>query len=221
LSPKEYSNNRNTDLVAIRKNKLKSNHMLNIVLFGPPGAGKGTQSAKLIEKYKLVHLSTGDLLRSQIAEGTLLGLKAKGLMDNGVLVPDEVVIGMIDHKLKENSNARGFIFDGFPRTVAQAGALDTLLKQNNTSISGMIALEVEDEELTKRLLLRGTNSGRADDQDEALIRRRISEYNEKTLPVAAYYQKQGKFSSVNGIGEMDKIFDQLTKKIEQFSVPAA
>ena len=189
--------------------------MLNIVLFGPPGAGKGTQSAKLIDKYHLVHLSTGDLLRSQIAAGTELGLKAKQLMDSGVLVPDEVVIGMIGNKIKENKDAKGFIFDGFPRTVKQAEALDTLLASHHTSISGMIALEVENEELTKRLLNRGKDSGRADDQNETLIRKRIQEYNEKTLPVANYYQQQNKFTSIDGIGEIEEIFSGISEQIEQ------
>src|SRR5690606_2944871 len=134
--------------------------MLNLVLFGPPGAGKGTQSQKLIEKYQLIHLSTGDLLRNEIANGTELGLEAKKLMDEGKLVPDEVVIGMISNKLRENANVKGFIFDGFPRTVAQAEALDNLLASHNQRISTMIALEVDDVELEKRLLLRGKDSGR-------------------------------------------------------------
>lgn len=180
--------------------------MLNLVLFGPPGAGKGTQSQKLIEKYNLVHLSTGDLLRSQIAAGTELGLKAKALMDEGTLVPDEVVIGMIDAKLKENKQAGGFIFDGFPRTVPQAEALDRLMTENGTEITCMIALEVGEEELTKRLLLRGQSSGRPDDQNEDLIRKRVQEYNNKTMPVANYYEQQGKFFSVHGIGEIEEIF---------------
>ena len=190
--------------------------MLNIVLFGPPGAGKGTQSEKLIDKYQLVHLSTGDLLRSQIAAGTELGLKAKQLMDSGILVPDEVVIGMIGNKIKENSNVNGFIFDGFPRTVKQAEALNDLLKSNQTEISCMIALQVEDNELTKRLLNRGKDSGRADDQDEKLIRKRIEEYNEKTLPVANYYQKQNKFTSIDGIGEIEEIFSGISKQVDKF-----
>ncbi|GAA4467852.1 adenylate kinase [Nibrella saemangeumensis] len=188
--------------------------MLNLVLFGPPGAGKGTQSEKLINKYNLVHLSTGDLLRSQIAAGTELGLQAKSLMDKGILVPDEVVIGMIDTKLNENPSAAGFIFDGFPRTVRQAEALDTLLGQHNTGITVMVALVVDQEELTKRLLLRGQTSGRADDQNEELIRRRVQEYNEKTTPVASYYEQQGKYVAIDGIGEIDQIFGLICQKVE-------
>lgn len=189
--------------------------MLNLVLFGPPGAGKGTQSEFLIQKYNLVHLSTGNLLRAEIANGTELGLRAKSLMDAGLLVPDEVVIGMIDNKLKENKDAAGFIFDGFPRTVAQAQALDELMVKNNTAITCMIALEVDNDELTRRLLDRGKTSGRPDDQDEALIRRRVQEYNEKTRPVADYYAAQGKFSAVNGIGAIDDISQHLCAEIEK------
>jgi adenylate kinase len=188
--------------------------MLNIVLFGPPGAGKGTQSQKLIDKYQLVHLSTGDLLRSEIAAGTELGLKAKQLMDKGILVPDEVVIGMIGYKLKQNAQAKGFIFDGFPRTVAQAKALDVLLDQYQAPISGMIALEVNEEELTKRLLLRGATSGRPDDQNEELVRKRVQEYNSKTAPVADYYAQQGKYTAIHGIGEIEQIFEEICEKID-------
>ncbi|KAA5548304.1 adenylate kinase [Adhaeribacter rhizoryzae] len=190
--------------------------MLNIVLFGPPGAGKGTQSQKLIDTYQLIHLSTGDLLRSQIAAGTELGLRAKTLMDQGLLVPDEVVIGMIDSKLKENKSAAGFIFDGFPRTVPQAEGLDELMAQNNTAITCMIALEVSEEELTKRLLLRGQTSGRPDDQDESLVRKRVQEYNTKTAPVAGFYAQQGKYHAVNGIGEIDEIFNQTCSIIDSY-----
>src|ERR1035438_9224240 len=150
--------------------------MLNIVLFGPPGAGKGTQSDLIIKKYQLVHLSTGDILRSEVKEGTALGMEAKKLMDAGDLVPDEIVIGMISSKLDANKEAKGFIFDGFPRTTAQAKALDKLLSDKNTSISMMLALEVDDDELIKRLLNRGLQSGRSDDADSTIIANRISEY---------------------------------------------
>jgi len=187
--------------------------MLNIVLFGPPGAGKGTQSENLISKYGLVHLSTGDILRSEIARGTNLGKKAKEIMDRGELVGDEIVIGMIESKLDENPHAKGFIFDGFPRTAGQAVALDDLLQKKGTGISGMLALEVDDEELTKRLLLRGKDSGRPDDRDETVIRRRIQEYNNKTLPLKNYYSEQGKFHSINGIGTIDEIFKSLVERI--------
>ena len=156
--------------------------MLNIVLFGPPGAGKGTQSEKLINKYELVHLSTGDILRSEIAEGADLGMEAKELMDEGILVPDEVVIGMIRSKIGKNPQAKGFIFDGFPRTEAQAEALDELLDHINTSIDMMLALEVDNDELTSRLLKRGEDSGRSDDKNEGIIRTRIEEYDRKTAP---------------------------------------
>jgi adenylate kinase len=199
--------------------------MLNLVLFGPPGAGKGTQSENLIQKYNLVHLSTGDLLRSQIAAGTELGLRAKQLMDQGLLVPDEVVIGMIETKLQENQSVAatawadrsngGFIFDGFPRTVRQAIALDQLLDQHNTKINIMIALVVDSEELTRRLLLRGQTSGRPDDQNEELIRRRVNEYNDKTAPVADYYSQQGKFAAIDGIGEIDTIFKEICHQIDE------
>lgn len=192
--------------------------MLNIVLFGPPGAGKGTQSQNLIDKYKLVHLSTGDLLRSEIANGTDLGIKAKTLMDSGLLVPDEVVIGMIDNKISENPQSEGFIFDGFPRTVPQAQALDALLEKKNAPLCCMVALEVEEQELVKRLLLRGKTSGRPDDQNEQLIGKRVNEYNTKTAPVADYYKTQNKFSSVYGIGDLDEIFNNLCSAIEKHRV---
>ena len=188
--------------------------MLNLVLFGPPGAGKGTQSENLIRKYQLVHLSTGDLLRSQIAAGTTLGLQAKILMDEGKLVPDEVVIGMIESKLTENAHAPGFIFDGFPRTVKQAEALDELLAHHQTSITTMVALVVDHDELTRRLLIRGESSGRPDDRDVATIQKRITEYNEKTTPVADYYEQQGKFAAISGVGGIDEIFGQICQKID-------
>ena len=188
-------------------------NMLNIVLFGPPGAGKGTQSEKLIEKYGLVHLSTGDILRSEIARGTTLGMEAKQIMDRGDLVSDDIVIGMIESKLDANPNANGFIFDGFPRTQAQAVALDDLLQKKGTAISAMLALEVDNEELVKRLLLRGKDSGRPDDANEDIIRNRVNEYNNKTLPLKKYYSEQAKFHSINGIGSIESIFNQLTERI--------
>ena len=201
--------------------------MLNLVLFGPPGAGKGTQSEKLIRKYQLIHLSTGDLLRSQIAAGTELGVRAKQLMDQGLLVPDEVVIGMIDYKLHEtqvssaSESVGGFIFDGFPRTVPQAEALDRLLVHYGTRISTMVALVVNDEELIRRLLKRGETSGRPDDQNEVLIRRRVNEYNSKTKPVADYYGQQGKYVAINGIGDIDSIFEAICGEIQKAGVGAA
>jgi adenylate kinase len=190
--------------------------MLNLVLFGPPGAGKGTQSEKLIEKYQLVHLSTGDILRSEITNGTTLGLEAKKLMDQGVLVPDEVVIGMISNKLDSNNTAGGFIFDGFPRTVAQAEALDNLLASKLSSISGMVALVVEPLELEKRLLLRGKDSGRPDDANPEIIRKRITEYNSKTAPVANYYKEQNKLTSINGVGTIDQIFNSICSVVDTY-----
>ena len=190
--------------------------MLNLVLFGPPGSGKGTQSAKLVEKYGLMQLSTGDMLRAEIAQGTTLGLEAKALMSEGKLVPDEVVIGMISNKLDINKDAVGFIFDGFPRTVAQAEALDELLKSKNEPIAGMIALEVGDEELEHRLLLRGKDSGRPDDANPEIIRKRIKEYNDKTTPVADFYKKQGKFHSVNGVGSIEDIFQTICSIVDKW-----
>ena len=187
--------------------------MLNIVLFGPPGAGKGTQSEKLIEKYGLVHLSTGDILRSEIARGTTLGMEAKQIMDRGDLVSDDIVIGMIEAKLDANPHANGFIFDGFPRTQPQAIALDDLLQKKGTAISAMLALEVDNDELVKRLLIRGKESGRADDQNQDIIRNRVNEYNTKTLPLKNYYSDQSKFHSIHGIGSIDSIFKQLTDRI--------
>jgi len=188
--------------------------MLNLVLFGPPGAGKGTQSDKLIDKYSLIHLSTGDLLRSEIAAETQLGIEAKKYMDKGELVPDEVVIGMIEHKLDDNSDTKGFIFDGFPRTQAQAKALDELLASHNTGISAMLALEVKHQELINRLLNRGKNSGRSDDKDQSIIENRIKVYHNQTCPLIEYYYAQNKFHSIDGMGTIEEIFDRLSERVD-------
>ena len=188
--------------------------MFNIILFGPPGSGKGTQSEKLIAKYNLKHLSTGDLLRSEIANGTPLGLEAKKLMDAGQLVPDEVVVGMISSALDANPQVDGFLFDGFPRTTAQAEALDKLLKLKGTEIGVVLALEVSDEELVKRLLNRGLTSGRSDDTNETVISNRIVEYKNKTAIVADYYKKFDKVRAIKGEGTLDEIFDALSKEID-------
>ena len=188
--------------------------MTNIVLFGPPGAGKGTQSQNIIDQFQLVHLSTGDLLRGEIKEGTALGLEAKKLMDAGTLVPDEVVIGMIGNKIDQSPEAKGYIFDGFPRTVPQAEALDSLLESKGSAVHACIALEVEEEELVSRLLKRGEVSGRTDDQNEELIRKRVVEYNTKTAPVATFYSGQGKYHGINGIGKIEIISSQIAGIIE-------
>lgn len=189
--------------------------MFNLILFGPPGSGKGTQSEKLIAKYGLNHLSTGDLLRSEIAAKTPLGLEAKNIMDKGQLVPDEVVIGMISSALDANSTAKGFLFDGFPRTGAQAKALDNLLELKEASINVMLALDVSEEELVKRLLKRGETSGRSDDTNEHVIRARITEYHNKTAIVAEYYRQFNKVVLIKGEGSVDDIFAALSKEIDE------
>ena len=188
--------------------------MLNIVLFGPPGAGKGTQSNLLIDKYDLIHLSTGDILRSEIAEGTKLGLEAKSIMDKGDLISDDIVISMISSKLENNPNTNGFIFDGFPRTAAQATALDSLLKEKGTSISVMLSLKVADDELIRRLLERGKDSGREDDKNESIIANRINEYNNKTAPLKEFYSDQDKLSEIEGVGGVSEIANKLNAVID-------
>jgi len=189
--------------------------MLNLILFGPPGAGKGTQAEFLIESYHLIHLSTGDLLRSEIAGQTRLGLEAKNFMDKGELVPDAVVIGMIKSKLEANKDADGFIFDGFPRTVEQADALDALLNDNKTPVSGMLSLEVEHQELVNRLMGRGLVSGRPDDQDVSVIENRINVYGEKTAPLIKYYDAQGKHFGINGMGTIPEIASRLKTTVDK------
>ncbi|MEP6926146.1 MAG: adenylate kinase [Ginsengibacter sp.] len=188
--------------------------MFNLILFGPPGSGKGTQSEKLIAKYNLKHLSTGDLLRSEISRKTPLGLEAKKFMDKGQLVPDEVVIGMISYALDANPNAAGFLFDGFPRTATQAEALDKLLELKKNSINIMLALDVSEEELFRRLDKRGETSGRTDDNNGHVIRTRILEYHKKTSSVADHYKKSNKVIMVKGEGSIDDIFKGLTKEID-------
>jgi adenylate kinase len=189
--------------------------MFNLILFGPPGSGKGTQSDNIVEKFGLLHLSTGNLLRQEITEKTPLGQEARNFMDKGQLVPDEVVIGMIDSCLEKHPDAKGFLFDGFPRTLAQAEALDKLLSLKKTAISKVLALEVSEDELVKRLVKRGETSGRSDDTDEAVIRKRFSVYKNETEPVALHYDKQGKLERIPGEGSIDEIFQSLTKAIER------
>ena len=188
--------------------------MLNLVLFGPPGAGKGTQATRLVEKYHLVHLSTGDIFRSNIKEGTDLGQLAKSYIDNGALVPDEVTIGMLEAEVNSNSNAKGFIFDGFPRTSAQAEALDAFLSSKDTEVSSMLALEVDENELITRLLERGKSSGRADDKDVGIIKNRIQVYENETAVLKTYYANQNKFFGIEGLGSIESITLGLCKAID-------
>lgn len=182
---------------------------LNIILFGPPGAGKGTQSEKIIEKFGLVHVSTGDIFRANINGGTELGNLAKNYMEKGELVPDEVTIGMLRSKVESHPDTNGFIFDGFPRTSAQASALDDLLKSLQTEVTGMIALDVPEDELKQRLTERAKTSRRPDDANPEVIKNRISVYNRETAPVKDYYHAQDKYSAIDGVGSVDAIFDLI------------
>lgn len=188
--------------------------MFNLILFGPPGSGKGTQSENIIAKYGLIHLSTGDLLRAQIAAGTPLGLEAKLIMEKGELVPDNVVIGMINDVMSFNKDAKGFLFDGFPRTVAQAEALDELLAYSNEKVNLFISLNVNEDELLKRLLNRGLTSGRADDRNEDVVKDRIKEYHKKTTAVAEYYKQKGSVEEIEGIGSVEEIFKSISQAID-------
>ena len=188
--------------------------MINLILFGPPGSGKGTQAAKLAEKYGIIHISTGDLFRHEMGNDTPLGLKAKSYIQKGELVPDEVTIGMLRNKVEAHPEANGFIFDGFPRTVAQAKALDKLLAENGEEVSALIALEVDDDEIVDRILNRGKTSGRADDNDESIIRNRIDVYNRETAPVFDYYAQTDKTKRINGIGSIEEIFDRLCAEVD-------
>lgn len=192
--------------------------MLNLVLFGPPGSGKGTQAAKLVEKYNLVHISTGDLFRYEMGNDTPLGIKAKEFIDKGELVPDEITIGMLTNKVNKHKKASGFILDGFPRTVAQAEALDQLLESKGTSVSLLVALSVSDEEIIERILSRGKTSGRADDQDQSIIQKRITAYNNETAPVAGYYANFGKTKNIDGMGTIDEIFERICIEMDAVAV---
>jgi adenylate kinase len=188
--------------------------MRNIVLFGPPGSGKGTQASNIISKYGFIHLSTGDMLRAEIVAKTKLGMEARVLMEKGELVPDAVVIGMIENKLEANKSAKGFVFDGFPRTVKQAEALDELLANRNIPIAKVLSLQVTEEELTKRILERGKTSGRPDDQNEEIVKNRVVEYRTKTEPLANYYAEQNKLVAIAGEGSVEEIFAALCKEID-------
>lgn len=183
--------------------------MINLILFGPPGSGKGTQAKTIVEKFDLTHISTGDLFRYEIGNSTPLGLKAKQYMDDGLLVPDEVTIGMLENKLVSTPNPNGYILDGFPRTIAQAEALDKLLDSRGTKVTHLIALDVDDNEIVKRILERGKTSGRPDDQNEEIIRQRIDQYNELTSPVYDYYAKSEISDKVNGIGDLPVVFNRI------------
>lgn len=188
--------------------------MINLILFGPPGSGKGTQAAHLVDHYGLTHISTGDLFRYEMGNNTPLGLKAKEYMALGQLVPDEVTIGMLRNKVESVGDTRGFIFDGFPRTVAQAEALDTLLAEMGEEITGLVALDVHEDEIVQRILLRGKTSGRPDDNDESIIRKRLEVYQSETTPVSDHYRRTGKSHIVQGIGSIDEIFQRLTGVID-------
>ena len=201
-------------ILSEKKSEKLNESMKNIVLFGPPGAGKGTQAIKLKEKYQLVHLSTGDILRNEIEKNSDLGQLAKSFMNKGELVPDEVVIDMIENCLNEYHNSNGFIFDGFPRTTEQARALDTLLSKHNREIDTMLSLEVDDEELVDRIIQRGIDAGREDDKNESVIYNRIITYNKKTAPLKEYYDEQKKYNSIDGVGSVEQVFDRLCEKIE-------
>ncbi len=187
--------------------------MLNLILFGPPGSGKGTQAKKLEEKFNLIHISTGDLFRYEIGNSTPLGLKAKEYMDKGQLVPDEVTIGMLQNKVNKHPDAEGFIFDGFPRTVPQAEALDAFLAEKDTAIAGLLMLDVDDDEVVARILNRGKDSGRSDDNDESIIRNRIKVFNDQTAPIFDHYEMFGKSQKINGIGSIDEISERLSDAI--------
>lgn len=188
--------------------------MLNIIIFGPPGAGKGTQSERIIERYRLTHLSTGDILRNEIKNETKLGILAKSYMDKGALVPDAVVIDMLKNKIEENRFSKGFVFDGFPRTLAQAKSLDEMLNKAEIPISIVVSLDVKDDELINRLVKRGAESGRSDDNEEVIVQR-LNVYKQQTMPLIDYYKNQGKLGSVHGVGSIDEIFKKICNVIDK------
>lgn len=190
--------------------------MKNIILFGPPGSGKGTQAEKLVKKFDLMHISTGDLFRFNMKNDTPLGKEAKSYIEKGELVPDSVTIGMLQAAVNENMDVKGFIFDGFPRNILQSESLDTFLKEKGISISGLLSLDVEDDELVARILNRGKTSGRKDDSSEEIIRNRIAVYDSQTSPVFDYYAKQNKSHMIDGLGSIDEIFERLSSKIKEF-----
>ena len=194
--------------------------MLNLILFGPPGSGKGTQALRLAERYQLVHISTGDMFRAEIKGNTPLGIEAKRYIDAGQLVPDTVAIGMFRERLDSHADSQGFIFDGFPRTVAQAQALDHFLASYDTEVHRLIALDVDEDEITRRIILRGITSGRVDDQDEPTVRNRFRVYGLETAPVFDYYEGHGKSVRIGGTGSIDEIFDRLVEVIEAVNVPS-
>ena len=189
--------------------------MLNIAIFGAPGVGKGTQSALIEKKYNLVHISTGDILREETSKGTELGLKAKSYMEQGQLIPDDLIINMLEKKVDENINAEGILYDGFPRTVKQAEALDVMFEKKGLKLDTVLCLTADHDTLVARLLNRAKDSGRADDADVNVIENRIKVYNEQTLPVAEYYKNQGKSVEINGIGEITDIFNTICEAIDK------
>ncbi|MBK7233225.1 MAG: adenylate kinase [Saprospiraceae bacterium] len=190
--------------------------MIHLILFGPPGSGKGTQAEKLIKKYNLFHISTGDLFRAETTQKTPLGLKALEFMNQGILVPDEITIGMLKNKLHDLKHVSGIIYDGFPRTIAQAIALDHLLSESEEEIQILIALEVPDQEIVRRIVKRGITSGRADDSDESIIQKRMDEYRLKTSEVFDFYLQKNKSKSIDGMGSVDEIFDRICIELDPF-----
>ena len=188
--------------------------MINLILFGPPGSGKGTQAQRLVEKYNIAHWSTGDMFRYELSNQTELGKLARSFMDQGQLVPDHVTIAMLKQRMEQAGSINGFILDGFPRTIAQAGALDELLEEKNLTITALLSLEVDEEELINRLLNRGKTSGRTDDINEEIVRKRLAVYKEETTPVYNYYESKNQAVQVNGMGTIDEIFEELCLLID-------